>query len=422
MGNSMEHEYIKDILSVYYDQELTPEQTALVAEHLETCSECQAEMEKLDKLQQLVQERSQLSDSDYWEKSAQKIEARLGAETVVTDLAPEKAKSSGLGWKLLGVAASVAFLTWVGVNRDMLLPGDSERQPESTPSESVLEAEPPSESKTLHAPTPADVQSSETDRVTGQRQTEAQKRTPQAKPDRSVEETRQEQSQDALVGEEGVYSAPAESPVLDERESAKGRTATNQAAAKTVQADKFKESGIDEFLGESLTDENYRRDETSSSVAAEPKEASGSVRLQTDESQVYSLEATDDLVANELSYWRTRIDSLGSRVDLSSDTLRLKQSSRPRAFGYSDKDRSGASSLLPKSSAESAQVEADSVSEQEETGIEKELVKAWYEICRLSPDSTETKRGVDFLRSIAANEKSDNRSLAKDLLSKLGLE
>ena len=61
--SDMEHEYIKDLLSAYHDRELSPEQTAVVEEHLGSCAECRAELDHFKALDRIVAEKSGLSDS-----------------------------------------------------------------------------------------------------------------------------------------------------------------------------------------------------------------------------------------------------------------------------------------------------------------------------------------------------------------------
>ena len=114
----MDHEYYKDRLSAYHDLELTPEEMHMMQEHVAGCEECQAKLAELAKLDRLVAEQSELAGEEYWEQAARKIEQRLGRPTEeaakVTDI---KRSSRGLWWKWAAVAASVAFLTFVGLHR-----------------------------------------------------------------------------------------------------------------------------------------------------------------------------------------------------------------------------------------------------------------------------------------------------------------
>jgi hypothetical protein len=118
----MDHDYYKDKISAFFDGELKNEEAVMFAEHLKKCQICQQELEKLQQFDKLVQENSQLSDSEYWEKSAQRIESILESdkkiEAKVTEIKPFVWK--GLEWKLTTVAASIALITFIAIyEKDM---------------------------------------------------------------------------------------------------------------------------------------------------------------------------------------------------------------------------------------------------------------------------------------------------------------
>lgn len=114
----MDHGYFKDRISAFYDNNLKPEERIVIEEHLKECEECRKLLEEFEKLDRLVEEHSQLDGEEYWEESARKIEKSLGfdKETQVTEIAPSR--WFGLTWKLVAVAASVVFLTVVGIHRN----------------------------------------------------------------------------------------------------------------------------------------------------------------------------------------------------------------------------------------------------------------------------------------------------------------
>ena len=114
----MDHGYFKDRISAYYDNNLKPEERVVIEEHLKECEECRKLLAELAKLDRLVEEHSQLGGDEYWEESARKIEKSLGFEekTAITKVA--SSNWFGLTWKLAAVAASVVFLTVVGIHRD----------------------------------------------------------------------------------------------------------------------------------------------------------------------------------------------------------------------------------------------------------------------------------------------------------------
>lgn len=113
----MNHGYFQDRLSAYFDQALTLEEMRAVKEHLSDCAECRGRLDDLAKLDQLIEEKRDLGESDYWEKAAQKIESKLTAaeDNKVTDV---RSGWFGLGWKLAATAASITVLTFVALHED----------------------------------------------------------------------------------------------------------------------------------------------------------------------------------------------------------------------------------------------------------------------------------------------------------------
>ena len=123
----MNHSYYRDRISAYVDNELSPQEREIIKQHISECQECRNLLAELEKLDRFVQQRSQLADEEYWERSAQKIEQRLGftGETKVTDITPSRWK--GLVPKLAAVAASVAILGFIAlyerdISKDVSLP------------------------------------------------------------------------------------------------------------------------------------------------------------------------------------------------------------------------------------------------------------------------------------------------------------
>ncbi|MFH2048490.1 MAG: zf-HC2 domain-containing protein, partial [bacterium] len=114
----MEHSYFKDRISAFIDGELPPYENQVVGEHLSDCEECQQLKAELEKIDSLIEKHSSLDGDEYWEKSAQKIEDKLGlSDTKIEDITPEKKSSfKGIGWKIASVAASVAVLTFIGLH------------------------------------------------------------------------------------------------------------------------------------------------------------------------------------------------------------------------------------------------------------------------------------------------------------------
>lgn len=117
----MDHSYFKDRVSGYHDGELTLEERHVMAEHLQECQECQALMEQLQRLDQLVAEKSELADDDYWEQAAQKIEKRLGTKVDEPEVTDVRSNWKGLWWKAASAVAAIAVLSFIGLNRSEIL-------------------------------------------------------------------------------------------------------------------------------------------------------------------------------------------------------------------------------------------------------------------------------------------------------------
>ncbi|HKK21012.1 MAG TPA: zf-HC2 domain-containing protein, partial [candidate division Zixibacteria bacterium] len=115
MIEGMNHEYFKDRVSAYHDGELKHEEERMIAEHIQGCEECQKLLSDLDKLDRMISEHSGLSESEYWEKSAQRIESALGSgdETEVVEV--RKGSYRGLWWKVGALAASAAVIVIIAV-------------------------------------------------------------------------------------------------------------------------------------------------------------------------------------------------------------------------------------------------------------------------------------------------------------------
>ena len=94
----------------------------MMEEHIGKCPECQALLAEYKRLDEFVAAKSELGGDDYWEAAAQKIETRLGfpedTPTKVTDI---KKPRNGLGWKIVGIAASVALLTFIGIHQSDIM-------------------------------------------------------------------------------------------------------------------------------------------------------------------------------------------------------------------------------------------------------------------------------------------------------------
>lgn len=123
----MDHEYFKDRLSGYHEGGLKPEEMQILREHVEQCAECQAQLEQYRKLDKLIDDKCDLSDSAYWEESARKIEERLGFEGGKNaEITNVKHGLSWMSWKVVTTVAAALVLTFVGLHQTDIMKMASE--------------------------------------------------------------------------------------------------------------------------------------------------------------------------------------------------------------------------------------------------------------------------------------------------------
>ncbi|MFH1373264.1 MAG: zf-HC2 domain-containing protein [bacterium] len=117
----MDHSYYRDRISAYADGELSPMEKEAVRRHLDECEQCRQLLGEIERLDQLVADKASLPDGDYWEQSAQAIEQRLDtlAETKITDVS--RFRWTGMTGKIVAVAASVAVLAFIGLYQSDIL-------------------------------------------------------------------------------------------------------------------------------------------------------------------------------------------------------------------------------------------------------------------------------------------------------------
>ncbi|HPI32393.1 MAG TPA: zf-HC2 domain-containing protein [candidate division Zixibacteria bacterium] len=132
----MDHGYFKNRVSGYLDKELPDYEMEALRRHLGECAECRALYEDLRRLEALVERHADLGgDEDYWEAAAARIEKRIGIAGAPEVIALPPRRSRGLAWKLVGVAASIAALTFIAVNYTDIVRQRDESPKMSFPSE-----------------------------------------------------------------------------------------------------------------------------------------------------------------------------------------------------------------------------------------------------------------------------------------------
>lgn len=113
----MDESYFRDRISGYFDKSLPPDEYQLVDDYLKDSPEGRRLLEEIGRLDEFVRMHSELDvDDGFFERQAQSIEARLGfASATPANVEPVRPKGrGGATWKWIGVAASIAFLGFIG--------------------------------------------------------------------------------------------------------------------------------------------------------------------------------------------------------------------------------------------------------------------------------------------------------------------
>lgn len=118
-----DHDFYRERISAFHDRELSEADHQALRDHLRQCSDCRQMLANLRRLDEIVDERGNLDGDEYFEESARKIERKLGFATApeVVDIRP--ARFTGHRWKIAAVAASVAVLTFIGLQHDEIMEG-----------------------------------------------------------------------------------------------------------------------------------------------------------------------------------------------------------------------------------------------------------------------------------------------------------
>lgn len=410
----MDHNYYKDRISAYSDNSLPPYEQMAVQEHIESCAECREALEKILKLSAWIEREANLRGDDYFEKQAQKIEARLGlAQTEITSI--RKKSWQGLGWKLTSVAATIALVGIV-----VYLSKDTVLQKSETPKETQ--------------PTVADTQKPEL--ITGSRlavpvdSTRRDSRMMKKSTDTNEDDnyksspklmlpitTPEAPSKDQSPAEQAL---PAESAPT-QREDVQHQSAAGAAVESTTASVKAKRDVISKFevSGQlSKTAEQIKAlpvrdvDSLLKSVPGVKTDSSGEVfirggRAGEVEYIVNGVPITDPtkrtpikIETGILAYWNTIRDSLEKEK---------------REGRVADK-------LLPDVSRIATNKPAPMALAERPPEPRVTLAEAYFRIAKISRDTTEISRSIDSLRSIAADTKSPDRAQAKAYLDSLAMK
>lgn len=410
----MDHSYYRDKISAYVDNELSPQEREIVQQHISECQECRKLLAELKKLDRFVQQRSQLAGEEYWERSAQKIEQRLGftGETKVTDITPSRWK--GLVPKLAAVAASIAVLGFIALYERDISRQISPQAMKSTEAPQVdldIKRPPAVEKDFPEISAPGEMEAEETPvsveepaKKRGEAKLGVKKAAVSIKPD-AITPT-DERKAELLQ----AVADKAEIPPVQETVNEMPRKVEGVVAGQSAQVTGTLGTGkLDYYSKGTETVSVVRKDEFVISAEelsrlAKPevsKESRESFKLQAPVavSMAKAVSAVDsDLVLPEdwpqgssLELWRHRQDSL--------QTLYAELTSPHRAL----------------SEAKSRRMEGRPSTEE----VEGQLLYSYYQIAKLTPDESERAAAVSYLTDYAQKAESRRKDLALRYLEEL---
>lgn len=387
----MDHSYFRDKVSAYHDRELPPQELEMLREHIASCEECSRLLAEYERLDALVAAKIDLKGSeDFWERSAQKIEERLGfiEKTEITPIAAPTWDRS-IVWKLTAVAASVAILVFIGLNKD-----DIFRQaiPEE-PTQQIITPNIVADSLASDKETTATALES--------RPAEVKKAEPGIATGGGAD-------QKARSNEVVTPLKPTPAPEIGEAKTKKVEVVEEREATKQVIQLSEPSPNTSKLAAPSTAptaDEAAAPAEQPSALSAlapkqiAPQKSAEMVDIGVDSISVESEE--------NLAFWRSQRDSLAAIVE-------APKQSAVEKYGITGYQRSEKSK---KAAAASSLRSVDA-----KTQVEKQLLEANYQIALLTTDADEYASCIKTLQSVADNVSSSNAPLAGQYLTRLKAE
>ena len=137
----MDEQRLREMLSAWFDGELSPQEMKLVEAYIERSEEARQIVAGLEALKKLSDESVLNPQSDYWERSAARIEATLG-DVPRTKITPVKRSAwSEWGVKAISLAASVVLLTYLGFHSEEILDQMWAEPPVKTSTREIVDGE-----------------------------------------------------------------------------------------------------------------------------------------------------------------------------------------------------------------------------------------------------------------------------------------
>lgn len=414
----MDHAYFRDRVSAFHDRELPLQELAIVEEHIRGCVECQKLLADLEKLDAAVAARMELAQTDYWEDLAHRTEERLGfiEKTEVTPV--RRGWDSGLAWKITAIAASLAILVFIGINKDDIIkqdeivtpPGVREPALPQLPDTTAVMFDLPEQKdegggqrrpeETSPAPTPSEVGSAR----------------------RQVPETVQFQAdREQLRSGTAQTESAADQPVTPASQTqtspgASNLQETSRVAPESRQDERAQPLPVEpritkeqlQPLPDTYAPQTAEPEQASKTKAVRKKTTGAAEQVQeapqvTDKNMTAETDADVEAAENELQSWRAERDSLTSE-------LKARKLDMVERFGISS-FRSTKSGVRKLQSAAGI--------EKQQAATEQAYLEASYHVARLTDDRREYQDARASLEEAASRGSSANARLARQFLSQL---
>ncbi len=390
----MDESYFKDRISGYFDKSLPPDEYQLVDDYLKTSAEGRALLERIGRLDEFVRMHGALSvDDAFFERQAQRIEARLGFESA-TPANVEKApvrKWGGPAWRWVGVAASIAVLAFIGYHQrdifgpaDIVPPSDAAREIRSERStDSVMSEGHDVLQKSEIRPSETEEAAADNEAVTGD----------------AIQET-------------GRVAAGSEADRIAKKEFEATRDETPSAPPTVMSPQAIEPSAKTEPLA---SEESVTRELSTQSEAPAPavqRQSSGATRAQS-APVTMSEETTEAVEPMEFDDQAPADTGLLIRYRSEREQLMAEMKKDSSRLPGLDRDISPATKSL--TNRQSAPATITPTADDRPT----RLLEACYQIARLTPDEAERTAMIGQIEAMASDSTSTVRSKARRYFDEL---
>ncbi|RKX29451.1 MAG: hypothetical protein DRP47_01800 [Candidatus Zixiibacteriota bacterium] len=400
----MNHGYFRDRISAYCDHELTPYEEKAMREHLAECEECRKLLEKLQKLDELVEKHSELGGEDYWKQSAQRIEEQLNANSSVNEKpVTKKPLWWGLIWKITTAAASIAVLTFIGFHQSDIY-NSWETAP--TKGEEIKAVSPPALSTKDRLPAPVAQKMDVIDDVEKSAQFEQP-------------ETRQEET-----------NIKSDLPSIEKQDvPVEKRSQTNESLL-DVTLKKETDSGITEKT-EAVTEEVISDEETVVSKGGTQSATPDKVILSPEISNIHDVSANKDSKSAPMDFRseRTAMAAQGMTTTMKKDAEgndAQKELAELDLEGWLQR-RDSLKTLWEQLNKNEEQLTISRKSRKSLTSVdwvERQLLYSYYNVACFTKEEDKEKydEAVDFLKEYIHKGSSRHPRIARDYLKRLGIK